>query len=191
MAESSELRLKEFLAFDWSDNETKDSSDVPRPKRKHTQPRPKQPQAQPRPLSPAAKKQHSQPRPTSPAPKKQHFQTVSSKELEQLSTVKQPKNTEYSTKWALKNFTDWKTERNAAFADTPVPDKLLETASPEDLNKWLSFYVAETRTAKGDFYPPSTLYQLLCGILRHMRIVNPHAPDFLNKEKPFINTISR
>ncbi len=91
MAESSELRLKEFLAFDSSDNETADSSDVPRSKRKHAQPHPKKSRAQPRPLSPAAKKQHFQPRPTSPAPKMQRLQTVSSKELEELSTVKQPK----------------------------------------------------------------------------------------------------
>ncbi len=62
MVKSSELRLKEFLGFHWSDNETEGLSDLqeqPRPKRKLAQPRPKHPQAQPRPLSQAAKKQHS------------------------------------------------------------------------------------------------------------------------------------
>ncbi len=59
MAKSSELRLKEFLGFHCSDNETEGSSDLqeqPRPERKLAQPRPKRPRAQPRPLSQAAKK---------------------------------------------------------------------------------------------------------------------------------------
>ncbi len=46
MAKSSELRLKEFLGFHWSDNETEGLSDLqeqPRPKRKLAQPRAKHP----------------------------------------------------------------------------------------------------------------------------------------------------
>ncbi len=63
MVKSSELRLKEFLGFHWSDNEkTEGSSDLqeqPRSKQKLAQPRPKRPRAQPRPLSQAAKNQRS------------------------------------------------------------------------------------------------------------------------------------
>ncbi len=122
----------------------------------------------------------NEPRP--PKAKKQRFQTVSTGDMEELSTLKAPKSTEYSTKWAMKNFQEWKKERNATNPDEPVPEKLLEEACPELLNKWLSFYVAETRNTKGQPYPPTTLYQLLCGVLRYMRSINHHAPDFLNKQ---------
>ena len=59
------------------------------------------------------------------------------------------------------NFNEWKTERNSSFPDSPVPESLLEEADAEQLNKWLSYYVAETRNTKGECYPPATLYQLL------------------------------
>jgi len=65
---------------------------------------------------------------------------------------------------------------------TPVPESLLEEADAEQLNKWLSYYVAEARNTKGECYPPATLYQLLCGLLRHMRLANLATPDFLDKK---------
>ena len=52
------------------------------------------------------------------------------------------------------------------------------------LNSWLSHYVAEMCNKNGAFYPPSTLYQLLVGILRHMRIENSSCPNFLDKRDP-------
>lgn len=39
--------------------------------------------------------------------KKDRFKTVSSAELDELSKVTMPKNTTSSTRWAMKNFTDW------------------------------------------------------------------------------------
>jgi len=122
----------------------------------------------------------NQPRP--PIAKRQRFQQLSTADIQELSAVKQPKNTEYSTKWALKNFNEWKTERNSSFPDNPVPESLLEEADAEQLNKWLSYYVAETRNTNGECYPPATLYQLLCGLLRHMRLANPATPNFLDKK---------
>ena len=60
----------------------------------------------------------NQPRP--PIAKQQRFQQLSTADIQELSAVKQPKNTEYSTKWALKNVNEWKTERNLSFLDNPV-----------------------------------------------------------------------
>ncbi len=117
----------------------------------------------------------NEPRP--PKAKKQRFQTVSTGDMEELSTLKAPKSTEYLIKWAKKNFQEWKKERNATNPDKPVPEKLLEEACPELLSKWLSFYVAETRNTKGQPYPPTTLYQLLCSILRYMQSINPWLPE--------------
>ena len=44
---------------------------------------------------------------------------------------------------------------------------------PAELNKWLSCFVLEVRRRDGNVYPPNTLHQLCCGVLRHLREVNP------------------
>ena len=44
-----------------------------------------------------------------------------------------------------------------------------------------AFYVLETRRTDGKRYPISTVYQLLTGILRHMRSVDSQCPNFLDK----------
>ena len=54
--------------------------------------------------------------------------------------------------------------------------------TPTLLSHWLSKYAADTRTVQGKIYPPSTLYQLLTGLLRYMRDTNPEAPNFLDKK---------
>ena len=123
-----------------------------------------------------------QPHPPHTKRAKTRFKAVTDDEITKLSTVQRPKNTEYSTKWALKNFTEWRNARNTNNPDAQVPVTLIEDGDPEELNKWLSFYVAETRNTKGAPYPPKTLYQLMCGLLRYMRSINPSAPDFLNKD---------
>ena len=50
------------------------------------------------------------------------------------------------------------------------------------LNTHLSRFVVETRKSNGEAYPPATLHQLLCGVLRHMRDCNPGCPNFLDKK---------
>ena len=46
----------------------------------------------------------------------------------------------------------------------------------------LSKFIVETRKSNGEHYPPSSLHQLLCGILRYMREHNPECPNFLDKQ---------
>jgi len=50
------------------------------------------------------------------------------------------------------------------------PD-ILNITDNEELNYWLSILVVEVRKKKdpGSVYPPNTLYQLCCGLQRHMR----------------------
>ena len=57
------------------------------------------------------------------------------------------------------------------------------TSSDPDLLNHLSQYVVETHKTNGGHCPPSSLHQLLCGLLRHMGEVNPNCPNFLNKKK--------
>ncbi len=100
-----------------------------------------------------------------------------------------PINTVKSTKWALKNFAAWREARVKANLDA-CPDNILLSFDPNVLCQWLSRYAAETRTTAGKSYPPSTVYQLLTGELRHMHDVNPNAVrnsmvrnrHFLNKQ---------
>ena len=100
---------------------------------------------------------------------------------EELAKGLVPRNTSKSTKWALNNFEAWMKSRNLSCPDIPVPKDLLMCSDPEILNLHLSRFVIETRKANGDDYPPSTLHQLLCGILRFMRECNPDCPNFLDK----------
>ena len=56
------------------------------------------------------------------------------------------------------------------------------SCDPELLNHHLSKFIVETRKANGEPYPPASLHQLLCGLLRHMREENHSCPNFLNKK---------
>ena len=87
-----------------------------------------------------------------------------------------------STRWALTNFAAWKKARNEKHPDNPVSDDLLTSCDPAILNTHLSRFVPETRKANGEFYPPKTLHQLLCGLFQHMRDINPGCPNFLDKK---------
>ncbi len=109
---------------------------------------------------------------------------VSDEQLSELSKGYTPKNTEASTKWALKNFLEWTKARNVQFPSQLVPTDILSSSDPATLNMWLSRFAVETRNTKGEFYPPSSLCQLLTGLLRHMRTINPNCPNFLEKTNP-------
>ena len=108
-------------------------------------------------------------------------------ELSQLSKGFTPQNTDRSTRWALTNFKDWANERKIN------PESILLSTDPNVLNKHLARFIVETRKTNGQSYPPSTLHQLLCGLLRYMRQKNPHVPNFLDKSdtrfKPLQSTM--
>ena len=115
--------------------------------------------------------------------KKARFEhSVSDDELQELSKGFIPKNTDTNTKWAVKNFTEWMKARNERCPNEPVPPDLLSCADVNLLNTWLLRFAVETRNAKGDFYPLSTIYQLLLGLLRAMRSSCPQCPNFLDEK---------
>ena len=51
-----------------------------------------------------------------------------------------------------------------------------------ELNHWLCLYVLKTQCTDGKKYLITTIYQLLSGILRYMRTVDPESPNFLDRE---------
>ncbi len=99
--------------------------------------------------------------------------TTSKEELFELAKELVPQNTAKNTQWAVKNFEDWLETRNACHPENPVPEDILESCDPDIINFQLSRFVVETRKSNGVRYPPSTLNQLLCGLLRCMREINP------------------
>lgn len=99
-----------------------------------------------------------------------------------------PRNTAYSTKWAVTTFSTWAKNRNTAFSDTPdklVPADVLQSTDCKLLCKWLSLFVAEARKQDGSCYPPKSLYLLMTGLLRHMRSsLGDKCPNFLDTKLP-------
>ena len=82
-----------------------------------------------------------------------------------------PENSARSSRWALNNLRSWFDEYNKRNEDDKCPAEILTpSCSKEILNKWLCVYVLETRNHVGQPYPPKTVYSLLCGILREMRV---------------------
>ena len=108
---------------------------------------------------------------------------VSDEELAKLAEWLVPENTSKTTYWALKHFNQWMATRNQSCPNDPVLDDFLLTTDPQTLNIHLARFIVETRKSNGDLYPPATLHQLFCGILRHMRSKNPGCPNFLDKKE--------
>ena len=126
---------------------------------------------------PAAKKKRSD----LPVKDPDRFKFLSSEDSAKLQKSFVPSNTQRSTNWSLKVFSEWKKAREDANLEL-CPDDLLECAVPENLSKWLPLFAAESRNGKGRHYTPATISQLLSGILRHMREINPACPNFLDKK---------
>ncbi len=93
-------------------------------------------------------------------------------------------NTTANTMWAVRNFTEWMKWRNAEDPDDPVPELILYTESAIELNKRLSYFVAETRRKDGKMFPSSTITLLLQGIRRFMKSHSAGALNFLDEKNP-------
>ena len=94
-----------------------------------------------------------------------------------------PKNTQNSTKWAVKIFEEWQRSRqekkpnlfkSSSISTSMDLSKVTELSTPlgsmcaETLNLWLSRFVQEVRNSKGERYPPRTIYVLICGLKRYL-----------------------
>ena len=113
-------------------------------------------------------------------------------QMKLLAEGLQPRNTANSTKWALHTYQEWCKARSNSELES-VPTELLQSNDPEKLCKFLSLFVVEARKKSGERYPPSTIHQILCGLLHHMRQQDCTCPNFLDKGdmrfKPLHNTL--
>ena len=121
---------------------------------------------------------------------KRRFDETSLEEIAALEKPHMAKNTEVSSKWAMKDLTEWFLDYKKRNPDLPCPESILTSSPPskEELSKFLTIFIAETRNQNGEKYPPRTVYALLSGIIRSMVAENPQYPNFLCKSDPAFKT---
>ena len=71
---------------------------------------------------------------------------------------------------------DWSANRRQVSPSDWPPHLFI--CSELELNRWLCKFILEVRHQDGKNYPPNTLYQLCCGILRYVREVKPDLDIF-------------
>ena len=108
--------------------------------------------------------------------------TVSDAEIDKSSKGYIPKNTSRSTSWAVRVFTQWVEQRNKRMGSTYPLDLLEKAYDPSIICECLQRFVSEARRANGTNYPPKTIYQILCGLLRHSRENQSDPSNFLDRK---------
>ena len=107
---------------------------------------------------------------------------VTDEEATKFSKGVVPKNTSKSTSWAVRVFNEWIEQRNKR-AQNQYPNDLLEKEyNCSILCECLKRFVSEARRGDGTPYPPKTLYQILCGLLRYQRSCQRNPPNFLDRK---------
>ncbi len=117
------------------------------------------------------------------------YAKASQHEIELLAKPYTPKKTESSTEWSVRTFKHWVTEHNNNEKENKIPEDILEKMEHKTLKKWLAVFLVEVRKVSGQPYPPTTLNNILAGVLRYMRSINPEkCPNFFSKENiAFVN----
>lgn len=80
------------------------------------------------------------------------------------------KETKAKSKWALNLFASWQQERKKKQPNIDVyMYKNIMNMQDEEIDKCLSYFVAEVRNKSGLDYKPNTLYEIICAIQHFMR----------------------
>ena len=110
------------------------------------------------------------------------FEHVDEEEMSEICKGYVPPNTAKNTHWSLSVFIEWKSSRNRESVEQKYPDDILERPEASKLNFWLACFVAEVHRSDGKPYPPKLIHQLICGLLRFMRSVDPACPNVLDRK---------
>ena len=111
------------------------------------------------------------------------FGRVDEEEMSVICKGYVPPNTAKNTRWSMSVFNEWRSCRNKGPDEQRCPDDILERHEAPELNFWLARFVAEVRRSDGQPHPPKSIHQLICGILRYMRSIDPKCPNVLDREE--------
>ena len=92
-------------------------------------------------------------------------------EVERAKTSAIPLRTLKDTKWCLNLWRDWSRQRDQNMSD-------IDLMSETTLQWWLCHFTLKIRKQNGAHYPPETLYHIVCGLLRHVRVKRPDVDFF-------------
>ena len=123
-------------------------------------------------------------------PRSRFGRPVTESQITATQKASVPFNTKKNTNWGVNVWKDWsKYREQTCSAPEEHPPHIL-TCQVSELNNWLCRFVLEVRRKDGKPYPPNTLHQLCCAILRYVRGVNPDVDFFQNPEfAPFRKTL--
>ena len=126
--------------------------------------------------------------PSDPAPTKltssSHMRfaaPASDAELKAARESAVPKNTAKNTSWASNVWREWTRHRCQCCHPMDCPPHILLCTSAQ-LDYWLSKFILEVRRRDSQPYPPNSLYQLSCGLLRWIRETKPALNLFSDAE---------
>ncbi|XP_045167184.2 uncharacterized protein KIAA1958 homolog [Mercenaria mercenaria] len=100
--------------------------------------------------------------------------TTKTEDFDALIKDQKSGNTERSTKWATSVFEAWRSVRKLDGEEIPPLEEC-------DINTHLSRFVVEARKQDGSPYPPGSLYNIACGLLRNLRSSGIYDKNFLDE----------
>ena len=91
------------------------------------------------------------------------------------------KKTRQQTKWCVANWEEWHSFRLAKAKDDAEKPPKLEVMDYRQLDYWISCFIVEVRRKDGSNYIGETLYNMVCGLQRHLWSIRPDfTVDFLS-----------
>ena len=99
------------------------------------------------------------------------------KEVKSARTQGIPKRTQDDTKYCVSLWNAWKSYRKETTGD--IIEDITEL-SISALNHWLTSFILEVRKKDGSEFPPSSLYHICCGLMRHLRWNGQPSIDFFS-----------
>ena len=109
---------------------------------------------------------------------------MSELQLEQLRMNGIPEKTRAQTKWGVRVWKDWASERNTMNGEVFIPLGFVEAARKQQLCTYMCYFVTDIRQKDGKEYPPQNLYQLCCSLQRATRFAGLSSLNLFEDPQP-------
>ena len=124
-----------------------------------------------------------------PPQKRQRFAAPATREdVARATKAAIPIKTQKDTDWCVSIWNQWCDERPSNSTSDGFSVKLESDSSTlasavSVLPQWLPLFTLEARKQNGDPYPPETLYHIICGIFRFVRLNGSPQVDFFHDKE--------